>query len=70
MVDMGQYDSNMPGDTAPAAAPEDTISRMIEQLEKRILRQERLIEDLQRDIRRLKGKLSRHADTINGMSNG
>ena len=53
--------------TKPQKTPEDiTLAR----LEQRVNQQDGLIKDMQKEIRRLRDKLSQHADHINRQDRG
>ena len=46
------------------------FERMLDRLNKKVIEQDMLIENLQRDIRKLKEKLNRHADHLNRQQRG
>lgn len=67
---MQQYDQSGPAPTQFQSTSEHKIEEVIERLQSHVAQQDVLIENLQKEIRRLKDKLDGHADHINRLNRG
>ena len=66
---MEQYEQGAPPSKAPEQRDQD-LSGTIDRLQRRVAQQDTVIENLQREVRRLKEKLDRHADHLNRQQRG
>lgn len=66
---MEQYERSAPPATVTEKQNQD-LAGAVDNLQRRVAQQDALIEDLQRQVRRLKEKMDRHADYLNRQQRG
>lgn len=67
---MEQYEKGSSVSDAKIKSKETTLVELVGRLDQQVAAQQRMIQDLQKDIRRLKEKLDRHADHLNRQQRG
>ena len=67
---MEQYEKGSSVSDAKIKSKETTLVELVGRLDQQVAAQQRMIMDLQKDIRRLKEKLDRHADHLNRQQRG